>query len=39
MKTQIIPIQRDIDDYGVYRGARLVFRGTLDQCLLFRRGY
>lgn len=41
---QIVPLNRDADDYGVYStGARgpygtpLVFRGTLDECLAYRR--
>lgn len=34
---RIIPLRADADDFGVYGPApRILFRGTLDECLEYR---
>ena len=27
------------DDFGVYSRSKMIFRGTLDECIAFRRAY
>jgi hypothetical protein len=35
----IAPHNRDTDKYGVYRRTKLLYTGTLAECINFRRNY
>lgn len=36
MIVGIVCLSNENDDFGVYAGSRMLYRGTLDECLNFR---